>query len=419
MSYHNLAKAKRSLSGVIGISLCTLCGILSLVSFARSSSTSIIPDKVAAGQMPWSTRAADKILAIHPHYINYDTPALAWNYEQGMMLYALWNVWENTKDQKYFEYVRESVDFYLTSSGAIKTYHPENFRLDDILLGRVVLDLYVRTKEAKYKTAAATLRNQLRNQPRTPEGGFWHKEIYPDQMWLDGLYMAEPFYAQYAKVFGEQDDYTDITKQFILMAKHGMDPKTSLYYHGWDFAKTQKWANPGTGNSPTFWGRAMGWYMMGIVDVLDYLPRDNPQRQKLISIFRKLSAALLKLQDKKTYMWYQVVDKPGEEGNYLESSSSAMFTYAFAKGAANGYLQGNYHNAAQKGFDGLIKNSVRVEKDDLPTLLNTCAGAGLGATPDRDGSYRYYVTVPKVENDFRGLGPFIMAALELEKTSGK
>ncbi len=370
---------------------------------------------VDSGLRQLSEVVADKVLAIHPHYVNFDTPSLAWNYEQGVVLLALWRVWENTGEQKYFDYVKKSIDFYLIEDGTIKTYNQEAFRLDDILLGQVILKLYHETGNMKYRNAAMVLRDQLSKQPRTKEDGFWHKEIYPNQMWLDGLYMAEPFYAGFAKMFDRPKDFDDIARQFILMAKHARDPKTGLFYHGWDETKTQKWANPKTGDSPTFWGRSMGWYIMGLVDVLDYFPKDHPERPALISIFRNLSTALLKHQDERTHLWYQVVDKPKDEGNYLESSASAMFAYSFAKGAHRGYLSKKYLDAAEAAFKGLVQYEIRFDQHGIPTLLNICSGAGLGGNPYRDGTYDYYVSVPKVQDDFKGVGSFILAALELEK----
>jgi unsaturated rhamnogalacturonyl hydrolase len=236
-------------------------------------------------------------------------------------------------------------------------------------------------------------------------------------MWLDGLYMAEPFYIKYAKIFNEPEDFRDITKQFMLMAKHGRDQKTGLFYHGWDFSKKQKWADKKTGTSPTLWGRAMGWYLMGLVDVLEYLPRSNPDRPKLISILKDFCKSLIKFQDKRSCLWYQVVDKPGKDGNYLESSASSMFMYVFAKGANNGYLDKKYLTDAYDIFENLKNKMIVKGADGRPSLINTCAGAGLGGEPYRDGSYSYYISVPKSTDDFKGLGPFIMGCLELEKAS--
>ena len=374
-------------------------------------------------KIPLSTFAADQMMAAHPYYVNYDTPSLIWNYPQALFLHSIFEVWLDTHDQKYFDYVKKSLDFYLPDSDGLKTYVRKDFRLDDILMGRVVLDLYEITKEAKYRKAALILREQLKDQPRTPEGGFWHKKIYPNQMWLDGLYMSEPFYAQYARMFNEPLDFDDIANQFILMARHSLDTTTGLMYHGWDFSKKEKWSNPKTGNSPCFWGRAIGWYMMGLVDALDYFPPNHPKRAELISILRNLCAALLKFQDDKTHLWYQIVDRPGQSGNFLESSCSAMFAYSFAKGAKKGYLDKKFFSDGIKAFNGLMKYSLVIsppggysgsESKDNFVLENTSGTIGLGGEPYRDGSYEYYTSVPKESNDFRGVGPFILASLQIE-----
>ena len=363
----------------------------------------------------WSRELAGAVIAKYPTCLPCDT-TMTWNYEQGVILNALWRVWRATGDSAYFDYVRRSIDYYLADEGSIKTYDANLFRLDDVAPGRAVLDLYRSTREPRYKLAAERLRKQLLEQPRNKDGGFWHKKIYPHQMWLDGLYMAEPFYAMYAKTFDEPSVYRDIARQFILMARHARDPKTGLFYHGWDESRTQKWANPANGNSPTFWGRAMGWYVMGLVDVLDYLPEEQPERNELVTIFRNLSSSILRYQDKKTHLWWQVVDRGDAGGNYLESSASAMFAYAFAKGVNNGYLPARYLRAARAAFDWLVQYEIKMV-NDYPVLLNTCAGTGLGGMPFRDGSFNYYVTVPRRDDDFRGLGPAIMSALEIEKAS--
>jgi unsaturated rhamnogalacturonyl hydrolase len=371
----------------------------------------------------WSQLAADQVLSTYPNFINCDSPSLSWNYPQGLILYAIWNVWEETHDQKYLEYIKRSLDFYLTNDGEIKTYSQSDFRLDDILMGRIILELYRLDRESKYKRAADILRGQLRLQPRTSEGGFWHKRIYPNQMWLDGLYMAEPFYAQYAEEFGEYRDFDDIARQFILVARRTRDPKTGLMYHGWDSSKKEKWADPRTGDSPCFWGRSIGWYMMGLVDVLDYFPNDHPERKELESIFKNLCASVLKYQDSTAHLWYQVVDQGGRSGNFLESSASAMFAYSFAKGAMKRYLPSVFFDAAKEAFDGIIDNFVQTDKTShgkvdsatsIFALSNISGTVGLGGDPYRDGSYEYYTSVPRECNNFRGLGPFILAALKIE-----
>ena len=363
----------------------------------------------------WAVLMTDSFMASHPKYISYDSTKPKWDYEFGFMLYAIWNVYEKTGDQKYFDYVKDNLDYYINDEGQIKTYKSQNFRLDDIEPGRAILNLYDKTGVKKYEKAALLLRKQLTEQPRTKEGGFWHKKIYEHQMWLDGLYMAEPFYAEFANKFNEPKDFDDIAHQFILMYDHSKDKRTGLLYHGWDESKTQKWANPKTGDSPSFWGRGMGWYLMGLVDVLDYFPKDNPQREKLISILREESKALLRYKDKKTNLWYLILDKPGKNGNYLEASSSAMFMYVFAKGAKKGYLSKKYYSVAKEIFTGFTRNLIKENNDGIPTIINTISGAGLGGKPYRDGSFQYYANEPKRVNDFKAIAPFILASLELGK----
>ncbi len=352
----------------------------------------------------------------HPVYLAYDSTKMNWNYELGFMLYAIWKVYEKTGNQKYYDYVKSNLDYFITSTSAIKTYSEKKFRLDDIAPGRVILNLYKATNDKKYLKSVKLLRNQLIEQPRTKEGGFWHKEIYPNQMWLDGLYMAEPFYADYAITFNEPKDFDDIANQFILIYKHTVNKKNGLLYHGWDESKSQKWADPKTGDSPSFWGRAMGWYLMGLVDVLDYFPKDNKNRKILISILKKESKVLTNFQDKKTNLWYLILDKPYQSGNYLEASSSAMFSYVFAKAFNKGYLSKFYLKNAKKILIGLRYNLIKTDSDNLPRLYNTISGAGLGGKPYRNGSFGYYTSESKRINDFKGIAPIILASIEIEKS---
>ena len=368
---------------------------------------------------PWAERIADSFIARHPGAVTYDSasPKQNWNYEQGLILEAFHQLWLKTGDQKYYNFISENMDHYVEADGSIKTYKYNGFTLDDINPGRQLLTLYKATNEKKYKKAAELLRKQLANQPRTPSGGFWHKKIYPEQMWLDGLYMAEPFYAQYAEMFNQPKDYDDIINQFVLIYKHTRDPKTGLLYHGWDESKQQKWADPKTGCSPNFWSRAMGWYEMALVDVLDFIPKDHPGRKSLITILQNVSGAVLRYRDPASKVWYQVTDQGKRKGNYLEASASCMFTYAFAKGANKGYLNKKYLKYAEESFKGIIKNFVKVEKNGLVDLYHTCKSAGLGGHPYRDGSFKYYISEPQRTNDMKGLGPLILAALQLEKNN--
>jgi unsaturated rhamnogalacturonyl hydrolase len=375
-----------------------------------------VPDTIPS-TVSWARRIADSFVLRHPGAVTYDSssPGQKWNYEQGLMLVALEQMASYTGDEKYFDFVRKNLDQYVTENGAIRTYTLADYNLDNIGPGRALLAVYQRTKQDRYRDAADTLRRQLREQPRTHEGGFWHKKIYPYQMWLDGLFMAEPFYARYAVIFKEHDAFDDIAHQFIWVARHTRDPRTGLFYHAWDESRRQRWANPVTGCSPNFWGRAMGWYVMALVDVLDYFPVDHPQRKELVSILRELCTALLRFRDGKTSLWYQVVDQGQREGNYLESSASCMFTYAFAKGANKGYLEEKFLHAAEQTFNGLIKNQVTMDGNGFVDLHGTCRGAGLGGSPYRDGSFEYYISEPQRTNDMKGVGPFLLAAIELEK----
>jgi unsaturated rhamnogalacturonyl hydrolase len=374
-------------------------------------------DDGTKGAQPWAIRIAESFLTANPDTV-FTAPekrVFKWNYDQSPVFEALYQLWQITGDRKYFTYMQRNLDNYLDDNGKIKTYTLTDYNIDNIASGRQLLYLHKVTGLQKYKTAVDTLRKQLRGQPRTHEGGFWHKKIYPYQMWLDGLYMGEPFYAIYATYYKEPEDFDDIARQFIWMESHSRDSATGLLYHGWDESKQQRWADPVTGRSPQFWGRAMGWYMMALVDVLDYFPLTHPQRQELIEIFQRSARAVLAVRDPQSYLWWQVVDKPGKEKNYWEASASAMFTYAFAKGANKGYLDKKFTEAAQESFNGLVQHLVTVDEHGAISLHHICQGAGLGGQPYRDGSYEYYVNETQRTNDLKGLGPFLLAAIELER----
>ena len=283
-----------------------------------------------------------------------------------------------------------------------------------IVAGRLLFNIYDTTKDKKYLLAMQMLRKQIEEQPRTASGGFWHKKTYPNQMWLDGLYMGEPFYAQYTTTFENGKNLNDIAKQFELIQLHATDSKTGLLYHAWDESKQIPWANPITGTSPNFWSRSIGWYMMALVDALDYFPKDHPKQKELVGYLNNIAASLAKFQDK-SGLWYQVIDAGSKEGNYLEASGSSMFTYAYAKGVNKGYLPSKYKKIATKAFDGITQQLIKVDSDGEITITQVCAVAGLGGNPYRDGSYEYYVNERKNDNDPKATGPFILAALELNK----
>jgi len=365
----------------------------------------------------WSVRIAESFLNRNSKLIMYDTSATEqkWFYEQGLMLEAMKQMFFYTGEDKYYDYIKQNIEKMIGEDGSIKSYRVDEFNIDQITPGRAVLYLYQVTGEKKYKIAVDTLRHQLALHPRTKSNGFWHKQIYPNQMWLDGLYMGEPFYSEYSREFDRTKDFDDIAHQFELIYEKAHDAKTGLLYHAWDESKQQKWANPETGLSPNFWGRSIGWYIMALVDVLETFPQDHPKREMLINQLREVCDAVLKFRDKKTNAWYQIVDQGNRKGNYLEASASSMFTYAFAKGYNKGYLDKRYMLEAQLSFAGLIKQFVMVDKNGLVNLNHVCSVAGLGGNPYRDGSFEYYIGEKQRTNDFKGYGPFLLAAIEIEK----
>lgn len=279
---------------------------------------------------------------------------------------------------------------------------------------QAMLDVWKQTGKEKYKLAMDLLVNQLKNHPRTHEGAFWHKLIYQHQIWLDGLYMASPFLAEYAVTFNRPELIDDVVNQFIVCAKHTYDVKTGLYYHAWDESKNQRWANKETGQSPNFWGRSIGWWFMALVDVLDYIPAEHPQRPELIKMINGLAETLPKYQDK-TGLWYQVLDKGAVGGNYLEASVSSMFMYGYAKAVNKGYIDKKYRAVAEKAYNRLMKTLIVKNADGTLTLTKCCAVAGLGGHPYRDGSFEYYVNERIRDNDAKATGPFIMGCLQLGK----
>jgi len=359
----------------------------------------------------WSIRMAKSVMARHPD--GYGD----WGYVTGTVLRGFEDLWRRTGDNRYFDYIKKTVDRAVTDNGNIQGYKLSNYNIDEINEGRMLLFLYKETGEEKYKKAAELLRSQLASQPRTSEGGFWHKKRYPHQMWLDGLYMGSPFYAEYGKLFNEPEDFDDVANQLILMEKHARDPKTGLLYHGWDESKTQDWADSVTGCSPSFWGRAIGWYAMAVVDVLDYLPMNCSKRDSVIAIFQRLSEAVSNVQDDSTGVWWQVMDQGDREGNYLESSVSCMLTYAIAKGIRQGYLdRKTYKPIVEKAYQGILKEFITENPDSTINLTQTCITAGLGN--GRDGTYEYYVYKTGIQsNDGKAVGPFITASLEMEMNS--
>jgi rhamnogalacturonyl hydrolase YesR len=315
-------------------------------------------------------------------------------------------------DPKYEQVLAKVTGSYVADNGDIREYKLADYNIDSIAPGRNLLRLYERTKEPRYKKAVDRLREQLKKQPRTSEGAFWHKQRYPWQLWLDGVYMGLPFLTSYSAMFEQGKSFDEVIKEFVITRKHLRSPETGLYVHAWDEKKQQPWADPKTGLSKFAWGRGLGWYSMAVVDVLEALPEADLQRRKpLLEIVTELAAALVKVQDAETGTWWQILDQPKAVGNYRESTASAMFSYFFAKAVRRGYLPRSYEPTAIKAYEGLIREFVLVHPDGKISMTNQCLVAGLGY--GRDGSYRYYMSEPVWENDPKGNGPFILAGVEM------
>ncbi len=368
----------------------------------------------AVAQPPISERLADTAMnRIWVDQRNQPGIPPRWNYEQGVILKAIEQMWYATGDAKYFRHIQKGMDHWIDENGSHKDFHLEEYNIDHITPGTAMMTMYRVTGNEKYRKIVELLRSQMKTHPRTKEGGFWHKKIYPYQMWLDGLYMGEPFYAEYSAVFGE-DNWNDIANQFVWMEKHARDEKTGLLYHAWDESRQQKWADKTTGRSPHVWGRAMGWYAMALVDTLEFFPKDHPRRAELIAILNREAAAIEKVQDKQTGVWYDILDMPDRKPNYPESSCSAMFVYALARGVREGYLPDKYMKVAVRGWSGIKKEFIKTNANGQTDWEGTVSVSGLGGNPYRDGSFDYYMSEKLRTNDAKGLGPAIRAALEIE-----
>ncbi len=359
----------------------------------------------------WPVRMADSFLARYP------LRRAKWHYEDGLAVKAVAEMGAASGDARFDRFAFEWINRFITPGGRIRTYRLDDFNLDQISSGRLLFPAYQRTGEVRFRKALDLLREQLRRQPRNESGGFWHKRIYPHQMWLDSTYMAAPFYAEFSSLFGDPSGFDDVMHQILLIENRTRDPQSGLLYHAWDESRKQRWANPQTGCSPQFWSRAIGWFLMAVVDVLDFLPGDHSQRRPAIAVFARLVEAVRKFQDPATGLWFQVMDKGGWKGNYLESSASAMFAYAMAKGVRMGFLPAHFLETARRGFEGLVTHKISIDRKGMVNLKDTAGGTGLGGRPYRDGSFAYYIGEKICTNDLKGVGPFILAGSELQKAA--
>lgn len=367
-------------------------------------------------KLPWSARMVESEMIRCPESWQLDfQPNLKWDYCHGLELQAMLDVYDTYNDQRIFDYARAYADTMIQANGSILTYKLEEYNIDRLNSGKFLFRIYDQTKEEKYKKAIDLLRSQLDTHPRNVDGGFWHKKMYPNQMWLDGLYMGAPFYAEYAYRNSRPMDYADVVDQVLLVAKHTYDPKNGLYRHAADMSRKEKWADPVTGQSAHSWGRAMGWYAMAIVDALDFIPKHEQGRDSMLVILNNIAAQVKNIQDKNTGLWYQVLDKSGEKGNYLESSCSTMFVYAIFKAVRMEYIDKSFLDVAIKGYKGILKHFIEVDKNGLVSITKACAVAGLGGKNYRMGDYEYYIGEPIRSNDAKAVGPFVMASLEWER----
>ncbi|MCS4307071.1 rhamnogalacturonyl hydrolase YesR [Rheinheimera pacifica] len=371
----------------------------------------------------WSERlAASEMVRQTPYYAyggwDYERQRPSkWEYTTGLQLQAYDDLLKVKPNAQWQQVLTDVIDSFITSDGDIRTYKLSNHNIDSLNTGNMLLREYQRNPKPQYKKALDLLRKQLAEHPRTSEGAFWHKQIYPHQLWLDGVYMGMPFLANYSKTFEQGHAFDEVVKEFTISRDKLRDPNTGLYYHAWDEARKQNWADKDTGLASQFWGRGLGWLAMALVDVLEIIPEEQTElRQPLLDMAAELAEALVKVQDANTGTWYQILDKPNAPGNYLESSASGMFTYFFAKGVNNGYLDVSYKATAAKAYEGLVNEFILVHPDNSISLVNTCQVAGLGF--GRDGSYEYYMSEPVFRNDAKANGPFIMAGVQIAKLLG-
>lgn len=336
-----------------------------------------------------------------------------WNYEYGFFMTGTYILGKQKGRKDFTDFAQSWIDNFIQEDGFKPgVYKMHEYKLDDILPGRLAILLHQDTKEPKYKVVVDTLMLHLSKQPKTAEGGYWHKEIYTEQMWLDGIYMADVFATQVAKAYGKTSYFDEAALQIKLIYEKTLDPVSGLMYHGWDASKNPVWAHPERGTSPEFWGRAIGWYLMALVEVLDYIPADHPERADLVKIFRDLSQAVLNYREKSSGLWYQVLDKPGKEGNWIETSCSAMFAYAYAKGVRQGYLDASYLKVARDTYSKLIQHYVF---EDGSGVLHFDQTVKIGTLNPKNskGDYEYYIGTERRINDYKGLASLLFLSMEL------
>ncbi|MDQ8205372.1 glycoside hydrolase family 88 protein [Pelagicoccus sp. SDUM812003] len=367
----------------------------------------------------WTKVMADSILKrrgstlAHEQYDPEAERVARWTYTTGLISKAVHDLALATGEESYAEWAESVISSYVNEDGSISTYDFHSYNIDQVNSGKMLLQLYKETGERRYRIAADEIRQQLEEHPKTKNGAFWHKKRYPWQVWLDGVYMGIPFLVGYELAFNGGEELELALHEFLVVEEQLRDPESGLYWHAWDEAREQVWADPETGRSKYFWGRGLGWYAMALVDVLEMLPEDSEESKQMQRLLNDLAEALVKVQDPETGVWYQILNMPDAPGNYLESSASSMFTYMLAKGVNYGWLDDRYRENVREAWEGMLTEFVSLHPDGTTSLTHICRVAGLGF--GRDGSYEYYMSEPVVENDPKGIGPFVMAGLQVSE----
>ena len=337
----------------------------------------------------------------------------SWNYIDGCMIKAILELYHIKKNPAYLEFADAFIDYFVREDGSILSYDPKEYNLDNVNAGKTLFDLYKLTGKEKYRKAMDTVYSELQGQPRTSTGNFWHKLIYPNQVWLDGLYMAQPFYMQYELTFNEGKNCQDSYQQFLTVYDKMRDLRNGLYYHAYDDSRESFWCDKVTGLSDNFWLRALGWYAMALIDTMEVMPESmKEEKENLGQIYHELIDSMLPYQDEETGMWYQVVNRGGIRPNYLETSGSAIFAYAIMKSVRLGFLDASYFAYGKKAFDGICEKYLS-EKDGELQLGGICLVAGLGNKEMREGTFDYYMREPVVKNEAKGVAPLILAYVEV------
>ncbi|MCL2214276.1 MAG: glycoside hydrolase family 88 protein [Treponema sp.] len=333
-------------------------------------------------------------------------PKNRFHYHQGVFLSGVERTYLLCKDRKYYDYIKNWMDYHIDKDGKIK-YNDNGLQFDDMMPSIMLFNLYNDTKDERYKKVLTDFSSLVDVWPTNARGGFWHKDIRPNQMWLDGLYMIGPYCVMYAYYFNKPYYYEIVYQQMNLMRRNMTDPVTGLLYHAWDDSKAIDWCDKETGLSPEFWGRAIGWYAVAVMDILDFFPQEHPRRHEFVSAGIDIINALVRFQDEQSGLWYQVVDKGDREGNWLETSCSSLYTYAIAKAIKKGLLHKSYVKYINRAYEGII-NSLKFKDEDL-IIPNICIGTGVG-------DYRFYIDRPTVENDLHGMGAFLLMCSEYYDT---